>query len=362
MSRGRPRALAPVLAAALVLVALGACGRKGAPVAPERRVPQPVTDLTGLVREESIELAWSVPRRRVDGTRLLDVAVARVFRIEDDGRGDPRPALLSNDRIAGYTELATVPLGGTPAANVQDGRVTLVDRRDLVRGHRYTYVVLTSDAQGRTSPPSSRLTLTFAAVPRPPADLQAEPGEREVRLRWRAPTRLTDGTPVTKPLAYDVLRAPGPDAPLAPIARTGPGVTSTTDRGVENERTYHYAVRAIGHEGTTPIEGQPSARVAATPADVTPPAPPTDLVAIPSQGAVRLSWTPGADADLGGYVVYRARGAGPFERVGSVRAPGTTFTDRGLSPGVYRYAVTAQDTSARANQSRRSNEVSVTVP
>jgi hypothetical protein len=362
MSGGRPRALAPVLAAALVLVALGACGRKGPPVAPERRVPQPVADLSGLVREQSIELAWSVPSRRVDKTRLVDTGVARVFRTDDTGQGDPKPALLSDDRIAGYTEVGTVQLGDTPAPNVQNGRVTFVDQQGLVRGRRYTYVVVTSDAQGRTSPPSTRLMLAFEAGPLPPDDLQVEPGERQVRLSWRAPAQLADGTTVTGPLVYEVLRAPAPDAALAPIARTAPGVTFTTDRGVENERTYHYAVRAIRLEGTTPIEGRASARIAATPADVTPPAPPTELVAIPSQGVVRLSWSPGTDADLGGYVVYRARGTGPFERVGSVRVPGTTFTDRDLPPGTYRYAVTAQDASVRANQSAHSNEVDVTVP
>jgi predicted small lipoprotein YifL len=359
---GARRALAPVLAAALVLVALGACGRKGPPVAPERRVPQPVADLQGLVREQGIELAWSVPRRRVDNTRLLDTGVARVFRTDDAGQGEPKPALLSQDRIAGYTEIGTVQLGDTPAPNVQNGRVTFADRRGLVPGRRYTYVVVTSDAQGRTSPPSPRLTLAFGPAPQPPVDLRAEPGERQVRLSWQAPARLTDGAPATGPLVYEVLRAPAPDAALAPIARTAPGVTTTTDRGLENERTYHYAVRAIRQEATTPIEGEASPRVAATPTDVTPPAPPTNLVAIPSQGVVRLSWTPGTDADLGGYVVYRAPVTGPFERVGSVRAPGTTFTDRDLPPGTYRYVVSAQDTSARANESARSGEVTVTVP
>jgi len=42
--------------------------------------------------------------------------------------------------------------------------------------------------------------------------------------------------------------------------------------------------------------------------------------------------------------------------------PGTTFTDRDVPPGTYRYAVTAQDASVRANESARSNEVDVTVP
>ena len=204
--------------------------------------------------------------------------------------------------------------------------------------------------------------MTYAAAPEPPTDLQAQAGERQVRLTWTAPSRLTDGSPVTGPLTYEVLRAPSADAPLAAIGRTAPGVTSTTDSGLENERAYHYAVRAIREAGTTQIEGPTSARVEATPTDVTPPAPPTDLVAVPSPGTVRLSWTPGTDADLGAYVVYRAQDSGPFARVGSVRAPGSTFTDRDVPPGRYRYAVTAQDTSVRGNESARSNEVDVTVP
>ena len=67
-------------------------------------------------------------------------------------------------------------------------------------------------------------------------------------------------------------------------------------------------------------------------------------------------------ADVGAYVVYRAAGGGPFVRVGSVQPPATTFVDRGVPPGRYRYVVTAQDTSTRANESARSNEVAVSVP
>ena len=65
---------------------------------------------------------------------------------------------------------------------------------------------------------------------------------------------------------------------------------------------------------------------------------------------------------MAGYVIYRGAGAGPLERVGTVRVPGSTFIDRDVPPGPYRYAVTAQDASARANESRPSNEVRVTVP
>jgi hypothetical protein len=359
---GRRRRALPVLAAALVLIALPACGRKGVPVAPERRVPQPVRDLRGVVREGAIELAWSVPQRRADNSRLIDPGVARVFRAEDSGQGEPRAALLKGEQVVGYTEIASVRLADPPSPLVRAGRVSITDRRDLAPGRRYTYVVVTADAHGRISAPSPRVTLTFGAAPEPPARLTAAPGDREARLTWQPPARLTDGSAVSDPLVYEVLRAPAADAPPVPVTRTAPGVTTLTDRGLENDRTYYYAVRAIREEGTTPVEGEPTATVAVTPVKLTPPPPPADLVAIPSEGTVRLSWTPSDASDVAAYVVYRGRRGGRLERVGTVRVPGTTFTDRDVPPGTYRYAVSAQDASARANESRPSNEVIVTVP
>ena len=357
------RALAPVVVAALIVAALGACGRKGSPVPPERRLPQPVSDLSGSVRAGGIELAWSVPRRRVDNTRLLDPSLARVFRTDDAGQGDPRSALLVDNRIAGYTEVGAIRLAEPPSSLVgEGGRIVFPDRRNLAVGRRYTYVVVTTDAQGRTSPPSPRLTLTYLASPEAPAGLQAEPGERQVRLSWQPPVRLSDGNAVGTPLVYEILRAAAPEAPLAPVARTEPGATSAVDRGLENDHVYHYAVRAIRQEGAASAEGEATPRIAATPVDLTPPAPAADLVAVPSPGTVRRSWTPSPDPDVAGYIVYRGGVTGPLVRVGSVRVPGTTFTDRGLPAGAYRYAVTAQDTSVRANESRPSNEVHVAVP
>jgi hypothetical protein len=362
MTAGRGGALASVVAAALLVAALGACGRKGPPVPPERRVPQQVTDLRGVVREGRIELEWSVPRRRLDGSRLVDPGQARVFRAEDAGTADPKPALLVKDRIAGYTEVASIRLADPPSPLVTGGRTRFPDQQGLTVGRRYTYVVATTDSQGRTSAPSPRLTLSFLATPEPPTGLRGEPGERQVRLAWNPPERLSDGSAVDAPLVYEILRSAAADAPLTAVSRTEPGATSTVDGGLENDRTYHYAVRAIRQEGETAAEGATSARIALTPIDVTPPAPASNLVAVPSQGTVRLSWTPSPDADVAGYVVYRSGGGEPMVRVGSVRAPGTTFTDRDVPAGAYRYTVTAQDTSASANESRPTDEAVVTVP
>jgi fibronectin type 3 domain-containing protein len=352
------------VAAGVALAALGlaACGRKGPPVAPETRVPQAVGDLAVVIRASTIELTWTNPTRRLDRTRLRDLALARVFRVDDTGGGEPKAAVLVDDRIAGYTPVATVTFDAPGSALVVGHRVTVIDDRDLRYGRRYTYVVVTADARGRTSPPSRRVSVTYIAAPEPPVNLTVRPGEREARLAWQAPARFVDGTAATGPLAYEVLRATAADAELTPVATAAPGELALTDRGLENERTYAYAVRAVRREGGTTAYSAPSTRVAVTPRKTTPPAPPANLVAIPSEATVRLAWSPSPEPDVAAYVVYRAAARGPFVRVGSTRAPTTVFVDRDVPRGSYRYAVTAQDAASLPNESRHSNEVTVTVP
>jgi fibronectin type 3 domain-containing protein len=349
-----------VLALVVALMAAG-CGKAGPPVAPQIRVPAPVTDLRGAVEQDAVALVWTNPQQRVDQSRLRDVSEVRVYRTEDEGIVPPKPALSAHGRVVGYQEIAVIPLGAPAPAVVQGHTVRFVDRDRLRFGRRYTYVVLAEDARGRVSPPSNRLSITFIAPPEAPPPPTVAAGDGEVRLRWRPPSRLLDGS-APGPLAYEVLRSGTAEAPPEAVFPQPVGQTEFVDKSVENERTYYYAVRAIRQDAGTIARGDASPRVAATPGRATPPAAPTNLVATPSAGTVRLSWMPSPDANVAGYVIYRAGPTGEVARVGSVRAPATTFTDRDLSPGIYRYAVTAQDGTARANESALSNEVSVTVP
>ena len=359
MSAGRRRA---ALAAALALVALGACGRRSPPVPPETRIPQAVTDLTAVAREGGVELAWTVARRRIDNSRVLEPGFARLYRVDDAGTGEPRAAMLRDGRVVGYTEIATFPLQDPPSSYLRGGRIVYLDRRGLVYGRRYTYVATTTDAQGRTGPPSARVSITYITPPEAPQALRAEPGDRTARLQWQAPAKLVDGSAIQEPLAYEVLRAADPVTEPATIGRTAPGITAFDDRGLENDRTYYYAVRAIRSAGTASASGEAGARVAVTPAKTTPPAPVADVTAVASRGEVRLSWRPSPEPDVALYIVYRASRGAPPARVGAVRPPVTTFIDRNVPPGAHRYTVTAQDAGARANESAPSNAVTVTVP
>src|SRR5207237_8624534 len=126
-----------------------------------------------------------------------------------------------------------------------------------------------------------------------------------------------------------------------------------TGSNLENDRAYYYAVRAVRVVAGTTVHGRASARAAVTPRDVTPPSPPANLVGIASEGAVRLSWSASPEADVAGYIVYRATATGGFERIASTTAPSTPFVDRTATPGLYRYAGTAQDAAARPNERLR---------
>lgn len=345
--------------ALLLAVGAAACGKTGPPVAPETRLPQPVSDLTAVVEDGGVVLTWTNPGRRADNTALRDLTSARVYRSGDDGLGQPRAAVLRRGRIAGWDEISTIPLVDREAG--RDQRLSLDDRQGLVPGRRYSYVVLTEDAQGRVSPPSPRVSVVLIAVPEAPRGLTARAGEREVRLAWEPPSRLADGSPVTGRITYEVLRAEGATIPAQAVTPKPTEATAFVDRSVENDRTYRYEVRALRQDAATLARGAPTPPAEATPRDMTPPAPPDDLVAVPAGDSVRLSWRPSPDADVASYVVYRARAGQSFTQVGSTPATRTALVDAGVPPGTYRYAVTALDSGARPNESARSNVVTVTV-
>jgi hypothetical protein len=271
--------------------------------------------------------------------------------------------MLSSGRIVGYDEIATIRPDAPGPATVQGTAVTWVDRRELAFGRRYVYVVTAEDALGRSSAPSERLIVPYLAAPKAPGGLGAAPGDGRVSLTWQPPTELIDGSPAQGELRYVVLRGPGPEGPLAPITPQPLAGTSYVDEGVENDSEYRYAVRTVRVEPAVTATGPASGTVAASPADTTPPPAPAGLVAVPSAGAVRLAWNPSEAPDVATYAVYRAGATGEFLRIATVAAIATVYLDPDVRTGAtYRYAVTALDRARRANESARSNVVSVRIP
>jgi hypothetical protein len=352
------RTVASGWACLLVAAAVGAgCGKQGAPVAPERRLPAAASTLTVTVEGRAVILTWANPDRRVDGSALRDLESIRVFRRAEEPAAPVKPAMLSRGRVVGYEQIAAI----RPDSPDASGDARFTDRANLAYGQRYVYVVTAVDSRGRSSAPSPRAAVVFLAAPQSPRDLTAEPGDRQVRLRWSAPESFLDGQPAVEPLRYVVLRAVG-DAPLAPITAEPIAAATYTDTGVTNDVDYRYAVAAVRVDNAGQARGEASSPVAASPARATAPDAPTGLVAIPTPRSVRLAWNEVRDPEVAAYAVYRAEGPGAFARIATTPAGSTVFADVDVQPGrAYRYTVTAIDRARRPNESARSNEVTVTV-
>jgi hypothetical protein len=347
----------------LAASALVACGKTGPPVAPELRVPAATSGLRGAVDEQSIVVSWTGPGTRVDGSRLRAIALYKLYRREEADGGGPKSAMLSSGRIVGYDEIAVIRTDSPAPASVQGTAVTWVDRRALSVGRRYVYVVTAEDTLGRSSGPSERLVVPYLSAPKAPRALRAAPGDRRVGLTWQPPVELMDGSPAPADLRYLVLRGTGAEGALTLITPGPVAGPAFTDEGVDNDTDYRYAVRAVRVEPTVTATGETSAVVVTAPADTTPPVAPAALVAVPSAGTVRLAWNPSASPDVVAYAVYRAGETGDFIRIATTRAIATVYLDADVRPGAtYRYAITALDSARRANESSRSNVVSVRVP
>jgi hypothetical protein len=205
--------------------------------------------------------------------------------------------------------------------------------------------------------------VSLLAAPQAPPGVQAQAGDAEVRLTWGAPATLVDGSPTPEGVVYDVFRATTPGTPGGrPLNPEPVTALQYVDLAVQNDVTYHYAVRArLGPGG--PQSGS-SAVATATPEDATPPAQPRGLVAVLAGLTVRLAWQAVPDADVAGYHVYRSSTAGRGHvRLTTAPQGATTYVDADVRPGqTYFYVVTAVDRAKRANESVPSPEVSTTLP
>jgi hypothetical protein len=265
-----------------------------------------------------------------------------------------------------FSLLATIRAEQPDNATVQGTQYAFRDDgggAGLAPGVRYTYRVQAVNRRGQAGPPSVEAFVDFAPAPPPPVGLAASPGDGMVILTWDAPRAPAE--PAGGWRGYNVYRGlrPGIHAPQ-PI-NAGPIVgTQFRDAAVENETTFYYVVRSVGGERPPWRESGDSNEVSATPMDLTPPAPPRRLVAVPAPDAVALSWDANAEPDLLGYLVYR-REPPTLNPIRLTETPlrATTFTDRRIRPGVsYLYTVTAVDRSPGRNESAPSPEVSASLP
>ena len=256
-------------------------------------------------------------------------------------------ALLQWSAIAGVTtyNVNRATVSGGPYSAVGTTVGTTFTNTGLTNGTTYYYTV--SGATGVVTQQSNQVAVT-PTVPGP-ASLIATAGNAQVVLTWGAISGAT---------SYKVKRSLGSGGPYTTIA--SPTTTTYTDTGVTNGTTYYYVVSAVTGSGETGNSNEATA----TPAF--PPATPGNLVAVPGNASVALTWyySPAASS----YAVKRSTVSGSgYVTIATVPAPqfpaNSSFTDTSLTNyTTYYYVVTAQNAGGVSSASNEANATPLPPP
>lgn len=369
-----------LLALALLVAIVVACGKRGDPRPPVPIVPQATSDLLVTQRASKLILSWSYPSLTTAGRSLTGIHRITVYRYTEElpvpqGGRDPN-TMLPGDidptiprSIALFSKVPTITpqqfgklatriesmeSANLPAAT-SGAKLTFEDvppfRTTDGRPVRISYAVVTEGPA--RSDFSNLATIVPLDIPAAPASFTATAKPEGVVLRWDAVTPAL--------LGYNIYRTAAgqePDIFTAPINKTPVSGTTYTDTPPYGE--HEYRVSAVASAATPRIESGVSLPARANFKDLIAPPAPVSLTPLVESNAVRLIWEAVEAADLDGYMLYRAEGVGHGDDVREIGSTplmekvitGTTYVDPKADLGIaYRYAVAARDKSG--NESPR---------
>lgn len=303
-------------AAAILYLLATSCAQVGEPEYPSPQIPNPVTDLVAVQRGDQILVSFTIPPRTTDGL------LVRHIRSVD---------------VEAATKTADVPVPEGP------GRV---NAKIPIAGLIGTTVVVRERTQGRKghySAWSNGVTINVQPPVAAPADVVAKAGPNGVELSWQA----------TGATSFRIFRR---DAGAKTPAQVGESdTTSFVDHTSEYDKAYEYYVQALHDKA----ESEVSPPLNITPVDKFPPAVPAGVTAVGGTNAIELAWERNTEPDFAKYIIYRAAGDGPFEKLVETDAP--VYSDKAVKSGTrYRYAISSVD--QKGNESARSAAVEAVAP
>ncbi|HLH37037.1 MAG TPA: hypothetical protein VKX41_20355 [Alloacidobacterium sp.] len=356
--------LLPIFLAA-VLPFLTSCGMVTPPQPPSLYLPQPVTDLTATRIGNEVHLHWTMPKRATDRVLLKGDQDARICRSIANRPCDPAgDAKYAPEVQADFIDHLPTALASGPLQLI-------------------TYTVELRNHRGKTAGPSNPAWSAAGAAPAPANPLTAEIHSEGVLLRWQPAAdtstliriqRTLVPKPGTAPKKNSALLRKGAETPAQQTLEVGyiagHDPAQAWDKDAAFDRIYRYTAQRI--ETVTlarhkiEIASEPSPVFTLNTRDIFPPATPTGLVAVasPDEHIIDLSWSPNAESDLAGYIVYRRKAGSSTtpSRISPVEpVAGPAFRDTTAEPGKrYAYSVSAIDQDK--NESPRSAEIEESLP
>jgi hypothetical protein len=399
------RGLRPALAALLTACAAG-CASPGQPHPPSLNLPETVKDLTAYRVGDVVRLHWTTPSTTTERIDVKGPMTAEICRITVTTPAPKTPActLVTRQVVQPGPTQAEETL---PPVLTVDPPALLAYRVQIFNSHDRSAGLSPEAfaAAGAAPPPVDQLratptrdgamlewqqtnsaaTVELDRLPVGPDGVVLEPAPREPASK--SSSRSTIKKPADRPQKPAPTSSPKPlkTAPIptevklrTPIQPTDAGgdvggtdAGGTIDHTVEKGATYRYTaqrVRSVSLGGhALEIRGIVSQPVTVVMRDIFPPQPPSGLEAVPggataADRSIDLSWTPGSDADLAGYNVYRQdidskdAAAGRATRLNATPVVGPAYRDQTAVAGRrYAYRVTAVDTAG--NESAPSADV-----
>jgi hypothetical protein len=360
----RPRRIRPPLSAVLPLVwlvSLGfllSCGVQGPPQPPRLEVPERVAGLSVVQLGRTLEFRFALPVRARDGERLTKPLEIEILHTQLGPTKPPASTTtwapwvrLQPDQWKPYATEGTL----TYPAPLSADEFT----KWQAQGSAFAVRTLTRGFRGRPleSETSNLVPLRLLDVSGPVDPLDSKTSQTAIELEWRPPAQLLDGRPVRLLAGYRVYRSlTGKPGSFRLLAETQEPLY--LDRDFEFGHAYSYEVRALFKQAEIVAESEPSKPYEVIPRDVFPPARPTGLTGIYTNGAVELVWTANSEKDLAGYYVCRRQKGEPGRKLNDALLPTPILRDSSVLPGhVYFYQVTAVDLSN--NESQPSAEIEV---
>ncbi len=224
----------------------------------------------------------------------------------------------------------------------------------------YLFAIKTVPVRGLTSNFSNVVKIVQRRPPPPPAELEVEPSASGIVLSWKGDEEAAPGDPAKGQGHRIYRRGAQARAYGEPLQVLPAGYSRFVDATAEFGRRYIYTVTAVAL--TNPVvESAIGAEHEVQYEDRFPPPAPTNAIALPEAGAVRLIWDAVDDRELLGYFVERAEGEGDFSPIHDEPLTDLEITDRDVISGrAYRYRVYAVD--AEGNRGKPTEAIEVRAP
>ena len=362
----RQQFLLKCLCLIVVVLSVGACGKRRIPLPPVERVQQRTELLSGAQQGNEVILSWPAPSRNAPDSSVQSIRRIDVYRLAEKP-GAPR-GLTEDDFAARATLIGSVTYDQIRNAGEH---LTYHDPLELDgEPTRLRYAIRYVNASGQRAAFSNFLLIEPAArIAQAPKLINYEVKEDAITLTWEPPAANIDNSTPVNLLGFNVYRldqsqsVPGP----TPINSAVVSGTSYADKSFKFGSDYRYLVRAVSlGTGGLQVESLNSNVLTVSPRDTFPPsAPSTPSVAPAASGRLSIFFAANPETDIAGYNIFRSTDPNlPKEnwlKLNPALLTRTSFQDDKVESGKkYYYFIKAVDTAG--NVSEPSEVVSETAP